>query len=71
MNHQRTKGENVKIQFSTDNAAFCEAGGEESDGARQAESARILRAIADKLEAGQESGPVMDANGNKVGTWTE
>ena len=31
--------------------------------------AEALRRIADKLEHGRIDGPVMDLNGNKVGTW--
>lgn len=61
----------MKINFETGNAAFADSDGNDSDEARRAESARILRHIADKLDAGQDSGSVMDYNGNKVGTWTE
>lgn len=48
-----------KVSFKVDNAAF--------EGAPEVEAARILREIADKIEAGQFSGAVMDVNGNKVG----
>lgn len=50
-----------ELKFDTDNAAFTD------DCA--AECARILREIADKLEAGKNGGPVMDYNGNGVGMW--
>lgn len=54
------------VQFKkgyADNAAF-------QDGNKQAEVARILRKVAEKVEAGEDSGPCMDINGNKVGTWS-
>lgn len=52
-----------KLNFETDNAAF--------DGAHIAESARILREIADKMESGAQvgGGPIRDINGNRVGHW--
>ena len=50
-----------KLEFDTDNAAF-------EDG-REAECARILRRIAERLEAGATYGRAMDANGNKCGEW--
>lgn len=59
----------MTIRFETDNEAFTNQG-EENPEAMRAESARILRVIADKLENGQDGGPVIDANGNKVGTWS-
>ena len=34
-----------------------------------AEVRRILKDVARKLKAGYDSGNVMDANGNNVGTW--
>lgn len=51
-----------KMQIETDNAAF-------QDGAAGAETARILRLIADRLESGSTSGVALDYNGNKVGAW--
>lgn len=33
------------------------------------EVARILRAIAEKVEQGETGGPIMDSNGNSVGEW--
>jgi len=59
----------MKITFATDNEAFTEQG-EESEEAKRAECARILRQIATKLESGQDAGAVMDANGNNVGKWS-
>jgi hypothetical protein len=52
----------VKIQFSTDNAAF-------EDNGREEEIARILRRIADKIESGAVAGTARDSNGNRVGTF--
>jgi hypothetical protein len=49
------------IEFKTDNAAF------DGDADKQAEVARILRGIADKVEAGADYGCVRDANGNTIG----
>ena len=54
----------MKIEFDTDNAAFTEDGW---SGA--AECARILRKIADQLDAGRIHAPIMDVNGNKIGSW--
>lgn len=50
----------VTIRFNTDNAAF-----EDLD----AETARILRALADRVEYGSKGEyiPIMDINGNQVG----
>lgn len=54
-----------KLRFDTDNAAF-------DDGNGQAEIARILRELADKIagQHGEEgAGRVHDINGNSVGTY--
>jgi hypothetical protein len=57
-----------RLEIATDNAAFEEW---------QAETARILREIADTLDRDDgrsdpagAGGFVRDINGNKVGTWT-
>ena len=50
-----------KMYIDTANAAF-------DDGA-ELETARILREIADKLDAGELENSVRDFNGNKVGTF--
>jgi len=62
----------MKIEIlETLNAAFCEEEtGEPTEQTIAAECARIVRDIADKMDAGQTSGPCVDANGNKVGRWT-
>ena len=48
------------LQFSTDNAAFEHSA---------TETARILRKIAKRIEAGDTDGKIMDSNGNSVGTY--
>lgn len=53
------------LSLRTANAAFEENG-------THYEVARILREIADDIEdSGNLNGPVMDYNGNKVGTYEE
>lgn len=49
------------ITFDTDNDCFTSK--------PEKETARILRDIAGKVEAGQTFGKVMDINGNSIGTW--
>ncbi len=59
------------LTIKTDNAAFSNDDGEDSDDAKRAECARILREVADLLDNGsQESAGVYDVNGNKVGKWS-
>jgi hypothetical protein len=61
----------MTLCITTENAAFCDADtGEESQEASNLECARILRDIANKLEAGQDCGSCRDVNGNKVGSWS-
>lgn len=48
------------LNIVTDNAAFEDL---------EAEIARILRRVAARVEQGEQSGGVMDANGNRVGDW--
>lgn len=51
-----------KVRIETENAAF------DGDDAKRAEIARILRKLADRYESGSEDSiPLFDANGNKVG----
>lgn len=50
-----------KLEFSTDNEAFSSYGA--------TETARILRKIAKRIEAGDLDGKVLDINGNSVGTY--
>lgn len=58
-----------KVVIKTGNAAFHEDDGQETDDARGAEVARILRDIAAHVENGGEVGSCMDVNGNGVGKW--
>ena len=61
-----------KIEFSTDNAAFCNDENAElvnDEMVRDAEVARILKHIASMIERGSHSAPVLDLNGNTVGSW--
>ena len=56
------------VEFRTNNAAM-------SDDDYGPEVARILRHVADSVEHRSEpeesdGGPIMDANGNNVGTWS-
>jgi hypothetical protein len=69
-NHHRSQRLNhmFTLKFETENEAFTDQG-EETDEARLAESARILREIADKMEAGTDGGTIFDVNGNKIGQW--
>jgi len=56
------------ITILTGNAAFCEDSGEETQAASGAEQARILRALADEIEAGGVFYRALrDINGNVVG----
>ncbi len=50
------------LEMDCDNAAF--------EGDPAPEAVRILRAIADKIEAGAaDNGRVSDVNGNAIGRW--
>ena len=51
----------VTIKIGTENAAF------ETDAGLQDELARILRKLADDLEAGRYPLMLLDINGNRVG----
>lgn len=53
----------MKIQFSTDSAAF-----EECDCWEDID--RILRSISEKVRLGYDYGSTMDINGNKIGVWS-
>lgn len=51
------------LSMACDNDAF-------QDGNRDREVAELLRKIAKKIENGEESGNIIDSNGNKVGVWS-
>lgn len=62
----------MKIKFSTDGAAFKSE--YEDDFANnhitREECRRILRRIIGDIEMGDDNGPIMDINGNKIGEWS-
>ena len=51
----------AEINFSTDNDAFA--------GEPATEICRILRQIARRIEHGEFTGGIVDANGNKIGEY--
>lgn len=55
----------MKIEFTTENAAF----DEECGGSLEYETIRILGEICEKIEIGYTEGSIIDINGNKVGYW--
>lgn len=60
----------LTLKVDTDNAAFFGDGDQVSNSdARAVECARILRAVAGRLEECESSGVLRDLNGNCVGSW--
>ena len=62
----------MKIEFSTDGAAFYDEYADKvmNDIYKSTEIIRILKEIIDDIEfLGKDHGPIMDINGNKIGTW--
>lgn len=60
----------MKIEFTTNNDAFNNPCTNEPDNTYKAkECQRILESIITKMENGYMYGPIMDINGNKIGTW--
>ena len=55
----------MKIEFTTENAAFSE----ECGGSLEYETIRILGEICENIEIGCTEGSIVDINGNKVGYW--
>lgn len=55
----------MKIEFTTENAAFSE----ECGGSLEYETIRILGEICENIEIGCTEGSIIDINGNKVGYW--
>ena len=51
----------LTITFETENAAF--------EGDKLREIAKMVRQVAEKIEAGRDSGKIMDVNGNSIGTF--
>lgn len=62
----------MKIEFSTDNAAFKDPDGVEGFDIvyRDREIIRILSNIIEDVEIGYDCGSIRDINGNKIGEWS-
>lgn len=58
-----------RARIVTGGAAFHSEEKEMDNYERNAEVARILRDVADRIESGEEYGTCMDINGNAVGDW--
>jgi len=60
----------MKIEFTTNNAAFCNPfDGNEDITAKSIEAKRILETICWGLQHGFTNDVCTDINGNRVGTW--
>ena len=61
----------MKIEFSTDGAAFYDEYADKvtNDIYKRDEIIRILKRLIKSVEYGESYGPIMDINGNKIGTW--
>lgn len=55
------------LHIKQDNAAFCN---EDGDHQPEAETARLLREAADRVEEGHRAAGLYDINGNAVGAYT-
>ena len=62
----------MKIEFNTDSAAFKDEYADEStnDMITRDEVVRILSVIITYIRCGDDYGPIMDINGNKIGEWS-
>ena len=61
----------MRIEFSTDNAAFCDPEtGEHDNYYLRHECAHILYEIKEKVLMKYTSGVILDSNGNKIGEWS-
>ena len=62
----------MKIQFSTEGAAFKDEYADEATNYinTRDEVIRILRRIVTNIEYGHDHGSIMDINGNKIGEWS-
>lgn len=60
----------LKLEIQTSGAAFTEYDSEELSYEGRYEIARLLRKISVQIEQGDDSGAVIDINGNKVGHWS-
>ena len=60
----------MKIQFNTESAAFKDIRTmEDDDWTFRSECLRILDKIKVQINQGCNHGPIMDINGNKIGSW--
>ena len=60
----------MKIQFSTDNAAFCDDNGNPSDIEERLGIIDILMTIKYQISQGVSYGTIKDINGNIIGSWS-
>lgn len=60
----------MKIEFTTDGAAFCNPFTEEPDPDYEAlEIAEVLGQIKHKILSREREGKILDINGNEIGYW--
>lgn len=62
----------MKIKFSTSGEAFQDEYADEAtnDMYTRSEVVRILKKITKQIDDGEDYGPIMDINGNKIGEWS-
>lgn len=63
----------LKIEFSTENAAFNDPEAFSDWGKmyfRNEEIKRVLKNVCNQMDNGKTSGSCIDINGNKVGEWS-
>lgn len=61
----------MKIEFSTDNDAFCDYNGSPNDDVLRDEVAYILEGIIFEVKHNRRMGAsILDINGNKIGEWS-
>lgn len=62
----------MKIKFNTSGAAFQDEYADEmtNDIYTRSEVVRILKKITKQIDDGEDYGPIMDINGNKIGEWS-
>ena len=62
----------MNIKFSTSGAAFQDEYADEmtNDIYTRSEVVRILKKITKQIDDGDNYGPIIDINGNKIGEWS-
>lgn len=62
----------MKIKFSTSGEAFQDEYADKAtnDMYTRSEVVRILKKITKQIDDGEDYGPIMDINGNKIGEWS-